>query len=39
MIGEIRSKESEGARAVQRTKYGLRDDPNPMLRLSADLYR
>ena len=39
MMEEIKSKDSEGAKAKLRTRYGLRDDPNPMLKLPADLYR
>ena len=38
MIEEIRSKDSEGGKATLRTRYGLRDDPNPMLNIPADLY-
>ena len=39
MIDEIGSHNSEAAKAQLRTRYGIKDDSNPMLKLPADLFR
>jgi hypothetical protein len=39
MIQEIRSQKTEVAKAQLRTRYGIKEDTNPMLTLPADLFR
>lgn len=39
MIKEIKDKRTEQAKAQLRTQYGLKEVSNPMLLLSADLFR
>ena len=38
-IGEIRSKRTEKERSILKTRYGIKDSPNPLLELPMDLHK